>query len=108
MVRITNVLLCFGSMLVVTGIALGLDFGGFMLIIASITSYSITYFILRFVRDTGYELVLEEELKQSTAKIKELESKSLHLQMELIRATDKLEMQKELVNLSKEFVFQNK
>ncbi|MFE4428819.1 hypothetical protein ACFRH9_17215 [Peribacillus butanolivorans] len=109
MIRVTNALLSLGIMIVVTGICLSLDFNGFILLISVITFYFFPYFLLRYVRDHGYDDTdFEKQIGDLNEKLSESENERQQLELNIKRLEDKLEVQKELVELSKAFSGQTK
>jgi cell division protein FtsB len=103
MVRFTNILLSIGIVIVTLSFCISLEVHGFVAFVALFTSYSISYYILRYIRVTGIDLEVEKEIEQLTNNLQESEAKNNKLEMEIKRIEDKLEMQKELVELSKQY-----
>jgi hypothetical protein len=89
-------------MIVFSSIVLYLDMPGFIFTVSLITSYFIPYFILRYVRETGYDAENEEIIKNFKKENGELAKINGELNFEVAKLQNKLEAQKEIVELSKE------
>lgn len=102
MVRITNLFLSAFFAVSFSTICLQLDLGGFIMFIALISSFFISYFLLRHVRPKGYYDELIKENDELQTRIDELESENSKYKMEIMKLENKIEYQKEVVELTKD------
>jgi hypothetical protein len=103
MVRITN--LFFSAFFAVSfcSICIRLDLGEGMPILALVSSFFISYFLLRHVRPKGYFDEIIQENEELKAKIQELELQNNNYKIEIMKLENKIEYQKEIVEITKDY-----
>jgi hypothetical protein len=103
MVRITNIFLSALFAFSFSAICFQINLGGFFFFSSLVSSYFISYFLLRYIRPKGYADELINENEELQTRIEELESENNNYKLEIMKLENKIEYQSEVMELTKNF-----